>query len=58
MVAAPDATWLLIAGGPRGRRVNVEEALSRPQRYNVSKKDLTEDQRIENRWVSVLRSVI
>ena len=58
MVAAPNATWLLIAGDPRGRGVNVEEALSRPQRYNVSKKDLTEDQRTEIRWLPVLPSIM
>ena len=49
---SPNVT--LLAGGPRGRGVSVGGALPRCQRHKVSSKDPTEDQRNENRWVSML----
>ena len=55
-VAPPNAS--LLAGGPRGRGVYAGGVLPRRQRHKVSSKDLTEEQRNERRWVSVLRSVL
>ena len=51
MVAPPNTT--LLEGGTRERGVKQGGALPRRQRHKVSSKDLAEEQRKGNRWVSV-----